>query len=137
MIDLPTFDGPHFCSSSGTSKICGVNWNGDPETMPAAAVPARSAWTGITARQPPDPAELVVPTTSWFGKMIMTVFGSVAEFERSLILKRTQEGREAAKARASRSDVLQSCRELRRNWRHRMFCTLVYFRREQAMNAAQ
>jgi len=33
------------------------------------------------------------------GKMIMTVFGGIAEFERSLILTRTQEGREAARAR--------------------------------------
>jgi DNA invertase Pin-like site-specific DNA recombinase len=31
--------------------------------------------------------------------MIMTVFGSIAEFQRSLILSRTQEGREAAQAR--------------------------------------
>jgi len=29
----------------------------------------------------------------------MTVFGGIAEFERSLILSRTQEGREAAQAR--------------------------------------
>ena len=29
----------------------------------------------------------------------MTVFGGIAEFERSLILTRTQEGREAAQAR--------------------------------------
>lgn len=38
-------------------------------------------------------------TTTPAGKMIMTVFGGIAEFERSLILTRTQEGREAAKAR--------------------------------------
>ena len=38
-------------------------------------------------------------TTSPSGKMIMTVFGGIAEFERSLILTPTQEGREAAKAR--------------------------------------
>ncbi len=38
-------------------------------------------------------------TTSPTGKMIMTVFGGIAEFERSLILTRTQEGREAAQAR--------------------------------------
>ena len=38
-------------------------------------------------------------TTSPSGKMIMTVFGGIAEFERSLILARTQEGREAARAR--------------------------------------
>lgn len=31
--------------------------------------------------------------------MIMTVFGGIAEFERSLILTRTQEGRAAAQAR--------------------------------------
>lgn len=38
-------------------------------------------------------------TTTPAGKMIMTVFGGIAEFERSLILSRTQEGREAAQAR--------------------------------------
>ena len=38
-------------------------------------------------------------TTTPAGKMIMTVFGGSAEFERSLILTRTQEGREAALAR--------------------------------------
>lgn len=38
-------------------------------------------------------------TTTPAGKMIMTVFGGIAEFERSLILTRTQEGREAALAR--------------------------------------
>ncbi len=32
-------------------------------------------------------------TTTPAGKMIMTVFGGIAEFERSLILTRTQEGR--------------------------------------------
>ena len=38
-------------------------------------------------------------TTTPAGKMIMTVFGGIAEFERSLILSRTQEGRDAAMAR--------------------------------------
>lgn len=38
-------------------------------------------------------------TTTPAGKMIMTVFGGIAEFERSLILTRTQEGRKAAQAR--------------------------------------
>ncbi len=38
-------------------------------------------------------------TASPSGKMIMTVFGSIAEFERFLILTRTQEGQEAAVAR--------------------------------------
>lgn len=38
-------------------------------------------------------------TTTPAGKMIMTVFGGIAEFERSLILSRTQEGRKQALAR--------------------------------------
>lgn len=38
-------------------------------------------------------------TTSPSGKMIMTVLSGIAEFERSLILMRTREGREAAQAR--------------------------------------
>ena len=38
-------------------------------------------------------------TTTPAGKMIMTVLSGIAEFERTLILSRTQEGREAAKAR--------------------------------------
>ena len=38
-------------------------------------------------------------TTTPAGKMIMTVFGGIAEFERSLILTRTQEGREVALTR--------------------------------------
>jgi len=38
-------------------------------------------------------------TTSPSGKMIMTVCSGIAEFERSLILARMQEGREAAMAR--------------------------------------
>lgn len=38
-------------------------------------------------------------TTRPSGRMIMTVFAGIAEFERSLILSRTQEGRLAAQAR--------------------------------------
>lgn len=38
-------------------------------------------------------------TTSSSGRMIMTVFAGIAEFERTLILSRTQEGRLAAQAR--------------------------------------
>lgn len=38
-------------------------------------------------------------TTSPAGRMVMTVFSGVAEFERSLIVERTQRGRRAAKAR--------------------------------------
>ncbi|MEI6987089.1 MAG: recombinase family protein [Rhodospirillaceae bacterium] len=38
-------------------------------------------------------------TTSPAGKMVMTIFGGIAEFERSLILTRTQDGRQAAMAR--------------------------------------
>ncbi len=38
-------------------------------------------------------------TTSPSGRMIMTVFAGIAEFKRTLILSRTQEGRLAAQAR--------------------------------------
>ncbi len=38
-------------------------------------------------------------TTTHAGKMIMTVFAGIAEFERTLIFSRTQEGRLAAQAR--------------------------------------
>ena len=38
-------------------------------------------------------------TTSPSGRMIMTVFAGIAEFERTLILSRTQDGRAAAQAR--------------------------------------
>lgn len=38
-------------------------------------------------------------TTSPSGKMILTVFAGIAEFERTLILSRTHEGRKAAVAR--------------------------------------
>ena len=44
-------------------------------------------------------AEPWVDTTSPAGRMVMTVFAGIAEFERSLILERTRTGREAAKAR--------------------------------------
>ena len=44
-------------------------------------------------------AEPWADTTSPSGKMVMTVFGGIAEFERALILIRTQEGREATQAR--------------------------------------
>jgi DNA invertase Pin-like site-specific DNA recombinase len=38
-------------------------------------------------------------TTSPAGRMVLTVFAGIAEFERSLIIERTKHGREAAKAR--------------------------------------
>ena len=38
-------------------------------------------------------------TTSPAGRMVLTVFAGIAEFERSLIVERTREGREAARAR--------------------------------------
>jgi hypothetical protein len=41
-------------------------------------------------------------TTSHSGKMIMTVFAGIAEFERDLIRERTAAGREAAKKRGVR-----------------------------------
>jgi DNA invertase Pin-like site-specific DNA recombinase len=47
-------------------------------------------------------AEPWADTTSPAGKMIMTVFAGIADFERSLILDRTSVGRAAAKARGVR-----------------------------------
>ena len=44
-------------------------------------------------------AEPWVDTTSPAGRMVLTVFAGIAEFERSLIIDRTRNGREAAKAR--------------------------------------
>lgn len=44
-------------------------------------------------------AEPWADTTSPAGRMILTVFAGIAEFERSLIVERTRNGREAAKAR--------------------------------------
>jgi len=41
-------------------------------------------------------------TTSHAGKMIMTIFAGIAEFERDLIRERTGTGREAAKKRGVR-----------------------------------
>jgi len=38
-------------------------------------------------------------TTSPSGRMVMTIFAGIAEFERTLIISRTNEGRVAAKAR--------------------------------------
>src|SRR5438876_6419619 len=40
-------------------------------------------------------------TTSHAGKLIMTVFAGIAEFERDLIRERTSAGREAAKRRGT------------------------------------
>lgn len=47
-------------------------------------------------------------TTSAPSKMILTVFGGIAEFERPLILARMEEGRQAAKARGVTFGGLQS-----------------------------
>jgi len=47
-------------------------------------------------------AEPWADTTSPAGIMIMTVFAGIADFERSLILGRTDEGRATAKARGQR-----------------------------------
>jgi len=44
-------------------------------------------------------AEPWADTTSPAGRMVLTVFGGIAEFERTLILSRTDDGRRAAKAR--------------------------------------
>lgn len=47
-------------------------------------------------------AEPWADTSSPAGKMILTVFAGIADFERSLILERTSSGRTAAKARGVR-----------------------------------
>lgn len=47
-------------------------------------------------------AEPWADTTSPAGKMVLTIFAGVAEFERALILDRTRAGRAAAKARGVR-----------------------------------
>jgi DNA invertase Pin-like site-specific DNA recombinase len=47
-------------------------------------------------------AEPWVDSTSPAGKMVMTVLGGIAEFEHSLIMDRTREGRSAAKKRGVR-----------------------------------
>ena len=44
-------------------------------------------------------AEPWADTTTPAGRMVMTVFAGIAEFERSLIIERTRTGRDAAKAR--------------------------------------
>ena len=47
-------------------------------------------------------AEPWADTTSPAGRMVLTIFGGIAEFERSLIVERTRNGREAAKRRGVR-----------------------------------
>ena len=47
-------------------------------------------------------AELWADTTSPAGRMVLTVFAGIAEFERALILGRTSAGRDAAKQRGVR-----------------------------------
>jgi len=44
-------------------------------------------------------AEPWADTTTPAGRMVLTVFAGIAEFERSLIIDRTRHGREAARAR--------------------------------------
>jgi DNA invertase Pin-like site-specific DNA recombinase len=47
-------------------------------------------------------ADPIVDTTSPHGKLILAILGALAEFERSMILSRTSEGRQRAKARGVR-----------------------------------
>ncbi|ECT4107456.1 recombinase family protein [Salmonella enterica subsp. enterica serovar Muenster] len=47
-------------------------------------------------------AEPWADTTSPAGRMVLTIFGGIAEFERSLIVERTRNGRAAAKRRGVR-----------------------------------
>lgn len=68
-------------------------------------------------------AEPWADTTTPTGRMILTVFGGIAEFERSLILTRTDDGRRAAKGRGvtfgrppkMRQDQQELARELIQN----------------------
>ena len=46
-----------------------------------------------------SPDEPWVDTASPSGRMVMTIFAGIAEFERTLIISRTNDGRVAAKAR--------------------------------------
>jgi DNA invertase Pin-like site-specific DNA recombinase len=46
-------------------------------------------------------ADPMIDTTSPHGKLILAVLAALAEFERSMILSRTSEGRTRAKARGS------------------------------------
>jgi DNA invertase Pin-like site-specific DNA recombinase len=57
-------------------------------------------------------------TTTHAGKMIMTVFAGIAEFERDLIRERTKAGRDAAKCRGCASFTLISSILSRPNWRN-------------------
>jgi DNA invertase Pin-like site-specific DNA recombinase len=47
-------------------------------------------------------------TTTHAGKLIMTVFAGITEFERDLIRERTSAGREAANGGGFTSDALES-----------------------------
>jgi len=55
-------------------------------------------------------------TTSDTGKMIMTVFAGIAEFERDLIRERTGVGRAAAKIRGIRPGRPKNSMLSRKNW---------------------
>nr|WP_305855825.1 recombinase family protein [Candidatus Nitrotoga sp. M5] len=49
-----------------------------------------------------SPAEPWADTTSLSGRMVLTIFAGIADFERSLIIERTSAGRAAAKAKGVR-----------------------------------
>jgi DNA invertase Pin-like site-specific DNA recombinase len=55
-------------------------------------------------------------TTSPSGRMVMTIFAGIAEFERTLILSRTTDGRLAAKARGVAFGRPKKCVQTSRNW---------------------
>jgi len=54
---------------------------------------------GAGLRSLPEPW---ADTTTLAGRMVLTVFAGIAEFERALIIDRTRSGRDAAKARGVR-----------------------------------
>lgn len=53
---------------------------------------------GVSFRSLSDP----IDTTSAGGRVVMHIMGALAEFERSLIVERTQEGLQAAKRRGKK-----------------------------------
>jgi DNA invertase Pin-like site-specific DNA recombinase len=56
-------------------------------------------------------------TTSAHGRLMLTVLGGLAEFERELIRARTGEGRRRAKDRGVKSSLAARARRRRRNLR--------------------
>ena len=70
---------------------------GQPENLLNVLDQVASAGAGFKSLADP-----MIDTTSPHGKLILAVLAALAEFERSMILARTSEGRNRAKARGVR-----------------------------------